>query len=80
MQLQPPLSWIKETAEAFQWPLVVLGAFWLGRVVSKLEARVLKAEKNVADLIQLHLPQVHRVLQDISNQLDVVKTLLFTRK
>jgi hypothetical protein len=57
---------------ALQWPVVVLAAFFLGRTMTKLEGRVLKAEKNVQDLIERHMPHIHQALTEIKNKLDVL--------
>jgi hypothetical protein len=57
---------------ALQWPVVVLAAFFLGRAMTKLEGRVLKAEKNVQDLIERHMPHIHEALTDIKGKLEVI--------
>jgi hypothetical protein len=63
-----PLNYL----QALQWPVVVIAAFALGHAMSKLENRVLKAEKNVQDLIERHMPSIHRALTDVRSKLDVL--------
>ena len=60
-----PLTWIQATATALQWPVIVIGAFWLGRYVQKLEMRVSKAESYIKLLVERHMPAVHRMLAEI---------------
>lgn len=60
-----PLTWIQATATALQWPVIVIGAFWLGRYVQKLEMRVAKAESYIQLLVERHMPAVHRMLAEI---------------
>jgi hypothetical protein len=55
-----------------QWPVVVLAAFYLGRTITKLEGRVLKAEKNMSDLIERHMPHIHKALDEIKTKLEVI--------
>jgi hypothetical protein len=62
------------------WPVVVAFAFWAGRYVQKLEARVLTAERNVKNLIERHMPAVHRALGDIAGALDALKHVLIMRR
>lgn len=64
-----PVSWVTTAITALQWPFIVLAAFALGRYVSKLETRVLQAEKNIKDLIERHLPHIHAALSDIKESL-----------
>lgn len=60
-----PITWIQATATALQWPVIVIGAFWLGRYVQKLEMRVSKAESYIQLLVERHMPAVHRMLAEI---------------
>ena len=47
------------------WPVIVLGAFWIGRYVQRLEMRVDKAEKSITAIVERHLPAIHRALAEI---------------
>ncbi len=76
MQTNQPTNWVINALTALQWPVIVLAAFWLGRAMTKLETRVLKAEKNVQDLIERHLPHVHRALDDIKQVLASIQGML----
>lgn len=71
-----PVSWLQQVAANLQWPVIVVAAFWLGRFVKGLEARVATAEKNVKDLIERHLPHVHRALAEIKGKLETVQALM----
>lgn len=64
-----PFTWLISLLTAMQWPVIVLAAFALGKSVSKLEGRVLKAEKNVADLVERHMPHIHAALLEIKTML-----------
>lgn len=71
-QVTAPWGWVTGTAEALHWPAVVVGAFFAGRHITKLEGRVLQAEKNVAALvdkmgilIESHMPHLHTALDKI---------------
>jgi hypothetical protein len=65
MQIETPAVWTRAAIEALKWPAVVLGAYWAGRRHEKLEGRLTKAEKNVSDLAERHMPAVHRALAEI---------------
>lgn len=76
-QVTAPWSWLIATAEALHWPAVVVGAFFAGRHITKLEGRVLQAEKNVASLvdkmgilIESHMPHIHTALEKILDLLE----------
>lgn len=60
-----PLSWVRETLQALQWPVVVGLAFGAGRYAKGLESRVDLAEKRVEVLVERHMPAVHRALAEI---------------
>lgn len=60
-----PYSWLQQITMALQWPVIVVAAFWLGRVISKLEGRVIVAEKNVSDLVERHMPHLYNALAEI---------------
>ena len=60
-----PMSWLQLIAGSLQWPVIVGGAFWLGRYVRELEMRVKKAESNLQALIERHMPAIHRALAEI---------------
>jgi len=68
-QTQTPISYVTSVIAALQWPVVVFAAFMLGRSMTKLEARGLKAEKNVSDLIERHMPHIHNALAEIKTLL-----------
>lgn len=60
-----PLEWLQSTAVTMQWPLIVAAAFWLGRYVHSLEVRVMRAESRLEQLINRHMPAIHRALAEI---------------
>lgn len=64
-----PSEWLLAWAKALQWPIVVGVAFALGRYVGRLQQRVTKAEKNLTDLVERHLPHVHNALAAIHGAL-----------
>lgn len=72
MQSQTPLSYIHGIVSGLQWPFIAIAAFWLGRSMSRLETRVLAAEKNVQDLITRHMPHIHEALSEIKAKLEVI--------
>lgn len=74
-----PLTWLQHLAANLQWPVIVVAAFWLGRYVHGLEVRVQNAERNVRDLIERHLPHVHRALAAVNGKLETVLALLQKR-
>jgi hypothetical protein len=81
MQIQNnPVSWLAGVIAALQWPVVVIAAFVLGRYISKLESRVLKAEANVAMLIERHMPHIHRALSELKESVEVIRALLGASK
>jgi hypothetical protein len=65
MQQETPVLWIQTLLSGLKWPAVVIGAYWAGRRHEKLEGRLTKAEKNVSDLAERHMPAVHRALAEI---------------
>lgn len=69
------LGWLQSVSSAMQWPLLV-AAFVLGRYVKTLEVRVSNAERNLKDLIERHLPHVHRALAEIKGKLETVQALM----
>jgi hypothetical protein len=71
MQTNPSQTALNYIA-ALQWPVVVLAAFFLGRMMTRLETRVLKAEKNVQDLIERHMPHIYKALDEIKGALAVM--------
>jgi hypothetical protein len=73
---QPPSQTLINYLTALQWPVVVLAAFFLGRTMTKLEARVLSAEKNVKDIIERHMPHIHNALTEIKSRLDIISARL----
>lgn len=64
-QHSSPLAWLQSWAFSMGWPVIVLGAFWVGRYVQKLEMRVDKADKRLEALIERHMPAIHRALAEI---------------
>jgi hypothetical protein len=58
----------------------VLAAFWLGKTMSKLEVRVLQAEKNMKDMIERHLPHIHKALGEIKETLASIQGMLTGRR
>lgn len=60
-----PLSWLQGWASALGWPVVAFGAFWAGRYVQRLEMRVTKAEDHIKQIVERHLPAIHRALAEI---------------
>lgn len=78
--MQTPVNWVSTAVTALQWPFIVLAAFALGRYVSKLETRVLLAEKNLKDLMERHLPHIHNALTQLNQGIEVIKTMLLSRK
>jgi hypothetical protein len=71
-----PLTWVQQFGAALQWPVIVGMAFWCGFYVSTLRDRVVKAEKNVSDLITRHMPHLHSALHAMKGQLDTIQALL----
>jgi hypothetical protein len=69
MQTQNPSNWFTNAVQALQWPFVAVAAFALGRAITKLEGRVLKAEKSVSDLVSRHMPHIHNALLEIKTML-----------
>jgi hypothetical protein len=67
---QDPASWAKAIVQGLQWPFIVGAAFWLGRVVQRLEARLKKSESNLTALIERHMPAIHRALSEIKVRLE----------
>lgn len=65
MQQTTPISWLQSWVMALQWPVIVFGAFWLGRLVQRLEQRLAKAENNISTLVDRHMPAIHRALAEI---------------
>lgn len=74
-----PIDWAKAKviAEA-TWPVLVGAAFWVGRLVAKLEQRLAKAEGKLDTTLRLldtvinrHLPAVHKALAEIRGLLTV---------
>lgn len=64
-QHSSPLDWLQSIAAALQWPGIVAASFWLGRYVRSLEVRVASAESRLEQLIERHMPAVHRALAEI---------------
>jgi hypothetical protein len=60
-----PLGWLQTFAINLAWPVVVLGAFWIGRFVQRLEMRVSKAETDMKSLMERHLPAIHNALSEL---------------
>lgn len=75
-----PGNWFTAAIAALQWPFIVACAFALGRYVKTLEHRVLGAEKNVKDLIERHMPHIHKALGQIQTTLEVVKASVQGRR
>ena len=73
---QTPVNWVRDIGYAVQWPVIVLAAFWLGRYVTRLEQRVLKAEKSMTDLITRHMPHLHTALNRIEAALQTIQALV----
>jgi len=73
---ETPLTWIRYTIAALQWPVTVFAAFALGRYVKGLETRLMASERNLKDLIERHLPYVHRALAEVKGKLDTISALL----
>jgi hypothetical protein len=65
MMQASPSNWFVQALQALQWPVVAVGAFVLGRAITKLEARVLKSEKSVSDIVTRHMPHIHAALLEI---------------
>lgn len=74
-----PLTWLEHVASALQWPVVVTGAFWLGRYVKDLEHRVHIAEKRLTDLVERHFPTVHKALAEINGKVSTLLALMTQR-
>jgi len=64
-----PLTWLQQIVTTLQWPFIVIAAFWLGRVITRLEIRAAKAESNVTSLIERHMPSLHNALSEIRGML-----------
>ena len=64
-QNMAPVTWAHVAVNAVAWPAVVASAFWLGRYVKDLEHRLVKAETNLTQLVERHMPAVHRALAEI---------------
>lgn len=64
-----PVNYVADKLLALQWPVIVLAAFALGRYVCKLELRAIKAEKNLSDVVERHLPHVHSALSAVKESL-----------
>jgi hypothetical protein len=60
-----PLAWLQSWALNMGWPVIVIGAFWIGRYVQKLEMRVDKADKRLEALIERHMPAIHKALAEV---------------
>lgn len=69
MQTPEPLAWLTKLLGSLQWPVIVCAAFWLGRSMTKLEGRVLRAEASLQAVIERHLPHIHAALSDIKETL-----------
>lgn len=82
MEVQPttPSNWFTAAIAALQWPVIVMAAFALGRYVKALEHRVLNAEKNVKDLIERHMPHIHKALGEIAAAVETIKALVQGRR
>ena len=76
MQEHTPLTWMQQWASALQWPVIVISAFFAGRYVKGLETRVLNAERRLKDVIERHLPHVHRALAEINGKINTITALL----
>ena len=68
-----PLLWLENAAAILQWPVVAACSFFLGRYVSRLEMRVVKAEKNVQDIVERHFPHIHQALAEIKTALATIQ-------
>jgi hypothetical protein len=75
-----PVSWITTAVTALQWPFIVISAFVLGRYVTKLETRVLQAERNITALIERHLPHIHAALGEVKESLAAIQGALTGRR
>lgn len=64
-----PLTWLQWVVTTLQWPFIVIAAFWVGRLIAKLEMRAIKAESNVTALIERHMPSLHNALSEIRGML-----------
>lgn len=64
-QHSSPLAYLQSIMAALQWPVVVVAAFTLGRYVRGLETRVLRSEARLEQLIDRHMPAIHRALAEI---------------
>lgn len=60
-----PFSWLIHVLVAMQWPVVVFSAFGLGCAYANIKHRLSKAEKQLNDLTERHLPHVHNALAAI---------------
>jgi hypothetical protein len=60
-----PLGWLQAWAFSMSWPVIVVAAFALGRYAKGLEMRVTKAENSLQQIIERHLPAIHRALAEI---------------
>jgi hypothetical protein len=65
METTPPFSWLRQIAQAVQWPVIVGAAFWLGHYVRELQERAAKAESNISALVERHMPAIHTALSEI---------------
>lgn len=70
---QPPYSWLIDFVKAIQWPVIVLGAVYMGRLLAKFEARALTAEKSLHDLIARHMPHIHTRLNDLKTRMEILQ-------
>ncbi len=77
--MHTPLEWVEDLIHALTWPVVVACAFWAGRYVQQLEARVQMAERNMKHLVERHLPAVHKALGEIVGCLETLKRHLIMR-
>ena len=76
MQNEPGHSlwtWLQYVGTAWEVPGLVFAAFWIGRMYTKLEARVAKAESQVDSLVTRHMPSIHKALAEIRSVLVVMK-------
>lgn len=64
-----PSNWVLDAIKALSWPVVVFTAYGLGRYTAKVEARVIKVEKSISDLVSRHMPHIHNALLEIKTML-----------
>ena len=60
-----PLDWMRLALTNMGWPIVVGGAYWIGRYVQKAEMRAVKAEQYLTSLVERHMPAIHRALAEL---------------